>query len=290
MLAESMALATVGPARLDGPEPRYCLPMDHRPRKRFGQNFLHDAGTVERILGAVRAEPGQRLVEIGPGRGAITEGLLRAAGTLDVIELDRDLIEPLRSRLGGLGDLRIHNADALTFDLCALTDEPAALRVVGNLPYNISTPLLFRFIDQTDCIRDMHLMLQREVVERIVAPPGDKTFGRLSVMVQTYCAASSLFRIGPGAFSPAPKVDSAFLRLVPLRPLPYPPTDPARHARVVAAAFSQRRKTLRNSLAGLINTAGFDAAGVDPGLRAENLDPGAFVRLADSACNEFPAP
>jgi 16S rRNA (adenine1518-N6/adenine1519-N6)-dimethyltransferase len=133
-------------------------------------------------------------------------------------------------------------------------------------------------------------MLQREVVERIVAPPGDKTYGRLSVMVQTYCTATSLFRIGPGAFSPAPKVDSAFLRLVPLRPLPFPPRDTGRHAQVVAAAFSQRRKTLRNSLGGLLDAEGFDAAGVDPGLRAENLDPAAFVRLANIACNDFPAP
>ncbi len=264
--------------------------MEHQARKRFGQNFLHDPGTIERILRAVRPQAGERLVEIGPGLGAITEGLLLAAGALDVVELDRDLIEPLRVRLGALGDLRIHNADALAFDLCALGAAPASLRIVGNLPYNISTPLLFRFLEQAESIRDLHLMLQREVVERIVAPAGNKTYGRLSVMVQTYCAASSLFRIGPGAFTPAPKVESAFLRLVPLRPLPYSPKDRAALGRVVAAAFSQRRKTLRNSLAGVVDAAGFAAAGIDPGQRAENLDPAAFVRLADRACNDLARP
>ena len=254
----------------------------HQPRKRFGQNFLHDPGTVRRILDAVRPRPGERLVEIGPGQGAITRGLLESAGTLDAIELDRDLIAPLGARLAGLGDLRIHTADALRFDLCALAAGPASLRLVGNLPYNISTPLLFRFLEQSDCLLDLHLMLQREVVERIVAAPGGKDYGRLSVMVQTFCAAECLFRIGPGAFTPPPKVESAFLRLRPYRPLPWPPRDPRIHARVVASAFSQRRKTLRNSLDGLVGADAFAAAEVDPGLRAEVLDPAAFVRLADA--------
>jgi 16S rRNA (adenine1518-N6/adenine1519-N6)-dimethyltransferase len=191
------------------------------------------------------------------------------------------LIEPLRTALAGLGELHIHQADALTFDLCALAPAPASLRLVGNLPYNISTPLLFRFLDQAECIRDLHLMLQREVVERIVAAPGDKTYGRLSVMVQTRCAAELLFRIGPGAFVPAPKVESAFLRLEPWRPPAHALADPALHARLVAAAFSQRRKTLRNSLAGLAGAEDFEGAGIDPGLRAEALDVAGFVRLAN---------
>lgn len=252
------------------------------PRKRFGQNFLHDQGTIERILRAVAPRPGERLVEIGPGLGAITRGLLLGAGSLDVIELDRDLIEPLRTRLAGLGDLRIHQGDALTFDLCALAAGPASLRVVGNLPYNISTPLLFRFLDQTGCIRDLHLMLQREVVDRIVAGPGSKTYGRLSVMVQTWCEAQHLFRIGSGAFTPAPKVESAFLRLLPYRPIPYPLDDPALHGRIVAAAFSQRRKTLRNALAGLVDPGLIEEVGIDPGQRAETLAVAAFARLANA--------
>jgi 16S rRNA (adenine1518-N6/adenine1519-N6)-dimethyltransferase len=260
----------------------------HQPRKRFGQNFLHDPGTIRRILDAIRPCPGEHLVEIGPGRGALTRGLLERAGRLDAIELDRDLIAPLQATLAGVGDLCLHQADALQFDLHTLADAPAALRLVGNLPYNISTPLLFHFLDQLDCIADMHLMLQREVVERIAAEPGSRVYGRLSVMVQTWCEAQVLIVIGPGAFTPAPKVDSAVLRLRPWRPPQYPLVDPARHARLVAAAFAQRRKTLRNSLQGQVDAAVFAAAGIDPGLRAEALPVAAFARLANEACNQHP--
>lgn len=258
--------------------------MEYRARKRFGQNFLHDRQVIDRIHGAIAATPGERVVEIGPGQGAITQGLLTAVGSLDVVELDRDLVGPLRDRLGPLGDLRIHQADALNFDLCALVHASERLRLVGNLPYNISTPLLFRFLEQADCIDDMHLMLQKEVVERIVADPDDKTYGRLSVMVQTLCSADCLFRIGAGAFTPAPKVESAFLRLRPHRPLPYPVDDPALHARIVAAAFGQRRKTLRNSLSKLVDAQLLIATGIDPTLRAENLDVASYARLANAAC------
>ena len=296
--------------------------MDHRPRKRFGQNFLHDPGVIQRILAAVAARPGQHLVEIGPGHGALTAGLLAEAGLLDVVELDRDLIGPLADRLGaaesarmsdasgaahavsGLS-LRIHNADALTFDLCALlagsssieqasSSRPAAqlerreprgtrLRLVGNLPYNISTPLLFRFLAQADCIEDMHLMLQKEVVDRIAAPPGSKVYGRLSVMVQSYCNAERLFVVAAGAFRPPPKVSSAVVRLEPHRPLPYPIADPPWHARLVAAAFAQRRKTLRNSLSGLISADRIAACGIDPGARAEVLSIAEFAALANDS-------
>jgi 16S rRNA (adenine1518-N6/adenine1519-N6)-dimethyltransferase len=264
--------------------------MDHRARKRFGQNFLHDRQVIDRIHRAIAATPGDRVVEIGPGQGAITQGLLSAVGSLDVVELDRDLVGPLRDRLGPLGALRIHQADALSFALCALMHEGERLRLVGNLPYNISTPLLFRFLEQADCIEDMHLMLQKEVVERIVAEPGDKTYGRLSVMVQTLCSADCLFRIGAGAFTPAPKVESAFLRLQPHRPLPYPIDDPALHARIVAAAFGQRRKTLRNSLSKLIDADLLIETGIDPTLRAENLDVASYARLANAACKSPPIP
>ncbi|ADC62518.1 16S rRNA (adenine(1518)-N(6)/adenine(1519)-N(6))-dimethyltransferase RsmA [Allochromatium vinosum] len=259
--------------------------MEHRARKRFGQNFLHDPLVIDRIHAAIDARPGERLVEIGPGQGAITQGLLTRAGALDVIELDRDLIEPLRQRLGGLGELRIHNADALDFDLRTLADSEGTLRLVGNLPYNISTPLLFHFLDQLDALQDMHLMLQKEVVERIAAEPGDKTYGRLSVMIQSRCAAASLFRIGPGAFKPAPKVESAFLRLRPLRPLPHPIDDPRLHGRIVAAAFGQRRKTLRNSLSGVVDLDIIEAAGIDPKRRAEELDVASYTRLANLAAS-----
>ncbi|NKN31779.1 16S rRNA (adenine(1518)-N(6)/adenine(1519)-N(6))-dimethyltransferase RsmA [Marichromatium bheemlicum] len=257
----------------------------HQPRKRFGQNFLHDQGVIARIHAAIAARPGERLVEIGPGQGAITAGLLEAVGELDVVELDRDLIEPLRARLGGRGTLRIHNVDALKFDLCALRQGPEErVRVVGNLPYNISTPLLFHFLDQSPCLADLHLMLQKEVVDRMVAEPGSKTYGRLSVMVQTRCHARSLFRIGPGAFTPAPKVDSAIVRLEPAPEL-HSLTDPAHHARIVAAAFSQRRKTLRNSLSGLVMPEQFAAAEIDPGRRAETLSVTEFATLANAvAC------
>jgi len=261
--------------------------MDHRPRKRFGQNFLHDPGTIRRILNAIDPQPGQQVVEIGPGQGAITRGLLTAVGRLDVIELDRDLIGPLSQRLAGLGDLVIHNADALAFDLCALTDGERRLRLVGNLPYNISTPLLFRFLDQANCIADLHLMLQKEVVDRMCATPGSKTYGRLSVMVQSYCAAERLFVIGPGAFTPAPKVDSALVRLLPHRPLPYPIAEPALHARIVAAAFAQRRKTLRNALRQLLSGLGLDetvieTAGLDPADRAERVSVAGFAQLSET--------
>jgi 16S rRNA (adenine1518-N6/adenine1519-N6)-dimethyltransferase len=264
--------------------------MQHLARKRFGQNFLHDPAVIRRIVTAVAPRPGEHLVEIGPGRGAITTELLRAAGRLEAVELDRDLIEPLARTCAGLGELSIHSADALSFDLCALAPPGERLRLVGNLPYNISTPLLFRFLGQVDCIHDMHLMLQREVVERIAAGPGSKTYGRLSVMVQASCRAESLFVIRPGAFQPAPKVDSAFLRLTPHRPLPHPVDDPACLACIVAAAFSQRRKTLRNSLRALVSVETLEALGIDPGRRAEELAVETFVALANAACKSAVEP
>lgn len=259
---------------------------DHRPRKRFGQNFLHDPGTIRRIISALGPAPGQHLVEIGPGRGALTAGLLEAAGQLDVIELDRDLVGPLAERLGGLGELRVHQADALRFDLCSLLPVGAAgaqLRIVGNLPYNISTPLLFRFLDQAECIADLHLMLQKEVVDRMAAGPGSKTYGRLSVMVQSRCRVERVLTVGPGAFSPAPKVDSAVVRLQPLRPPPVDIADPPLHARLVAAAFAQRRKRLSNALRGIADAALIESCGLDPGNRAEQIGVADFARLANAA-------
>ena len=258
--------------------------MSHQPRKRFGQHFLHDPGVIRRIVAAIGPQPGDRLVEIGPGEGAITFELLRAVGRLDAVELDRDLVEPLRERSRGIGELVVHGADALRFDFCALATGGAKVRLVGNLPYNISTPLLFHLLDQSRCIRDMHFMLQKEVVERMAAGPGGKDYGRLSVMLQARCTVIPLFAIGPGAFRPPPKVDSAIVRLVPLA---QPPdiADQAVFARLVAAAFAQRRKTLRNGLKGLLSAEAIASLGIDPGARAEQLALDDFVRLANLACN-----
>lgn len=253
----------------------------HRARKRFGQNFLHDAGVIHRILRAIHAREGERLLEIGPGQGALTEGLLSSGGQLDVIELDLDLIPILQGKFGHLSNFRLNQGDALKFDFNRLDAAPHSLRVVGNLPYNISTPLIFHLLDNAALIRDMHFMLQKEVVERLAAEPGGGDWGRLSIMVQYHCRVEHLFNVGPGAFNPAPKVDSAIVRLVPHDVLPFPAKDHRLLERVVREAFNQRRKTLRNTLKGLLNSAEIEAAGVDGGLRPEQLDLAAFVRLAD---------
>ena len=197
------------------------------------------------------------------------------------------VVEPLRARCAGLGDLAVHRADALRFDFCALAPPGGRLRIVGNLPYNISTPLLFHLLDQAACIRDMHFMLQKEVVERMAAAPGGRDYGRLSVMLQARCEVTPLFTIGPGAFQPPPKVDSAVVRLVPCA-APLAIDDDAAFAHVVAAAFAQRRKTLRNGLRGLLTGEAIAALGIDPGTRAEQLPLEDFVRLANAAWKAAP--
>ncbi|RRQ22330.1 16S rRNA (adenine(1518)-N(6)/adenine(1519)-N(6))-dimethyltransferase RsmA [Thiohalobacter thiocyanaticus] len=251
----------------------------HRPRKRFGQNFLHDPGSIERILAAIDPQPGQALVEIGPGRGALTWQLLERLGRLEVIELDRDLCARLDTeRHAHPGELIIHSADALKTDFCGL-EQPPPLRVVGNLPYNISTPLLFHLLGQAGCIRDMHFLLQKEVVERMAAAPGGRDYGRLSVMLQMLCEVEPLFTVGPGAFHPPPKVDSACVRLIPL-PTPRYVIDPDTFADRTRLAFAHRRKTLRNNLKGELHTEQLEAAGIDPGRRAETLSLEEFARLS----------
>ncbi len=256
--------------------------MTHKARKRFGQNFLHDPGVIRRIVSAVAPSPGQRLVEIGPGQGAITKELLKVAGRLDAVELDRDLIVPLARMCGDLGELQIHCADALKFDFHQLVEEGQSLRVIGNLPYNISTPILFHLLDQLDCIQDMHFMLQKEVVDRMAAEAGSKAYGRLSVMLQLKCDVMPLFDIGPGAFKPAPKVSSAFVRLQP-HPKPVVQIDDyAVFSQVVTQAFAQRRKTLRNSLRELIDADAMQALGIDPVIRAERLTLDEFAALANA--------
>jgi 16S rRNA (adenine1518-N6/adenine1519-N6)-dimethyltransferase len=252
----------------------------HRPRKRFGQHFLHDPAVIRRIIEAVHPTPGQRLVEIGPGEGALTMPLLEHGGRLTVIELDRDLAARLAARPEAQHQLTVLQGDALKLDLAGLAAPGERLRLVGNLPYNVSTPLLFRFIAQAGVIDDMHFMLQREVVERMAAPPGSKTYGRLSVMLAAACRIEALFDIGPGAFRPPPQVWSSFVRLEPWRKPPFTIADGARFAEVVRRAFGQRRKTLRNALAGLVDEDAIRAAGCDPGARAETLPAEAFARLA----------
>jgi 16S rRNA (adenine1518-N6/adenine1519-N6)-dimethyltransferase len=254
--------------------------IGHRPRKRLGQHFLHDPGVIARIIAAVNPQPGQRLVEIGPGEGALTVPLLEQGVGLTVIELDRDLAARLAARPEAGRSLRVVQGDALKIRLAELAAPGARLRLLGNLPYNVSTPLLFRFIAQAEVIDDMHFMLQREVVERMAAPPGSKTYGRLSVMLAAACRIEALFDVGPGAFRPPPKVWSSVVRLLPWREPPFEIPDRGHFAEVVRRAFGQRRKTLRNALAGLVEEAAIRASGVDPGARAETLPPEAFARLA----------
>ncbi|WP_163558528.1 16S rRNA (adenine(1518)-N(6)/adenine(1519)-N(6))-dimethyltransferase RsmA [Halomonas sp. NO4] len=257
-------------------------PPVHRARKRFGQNFLRDPGVIARIVRAIAPRPGERLIEIGPGQGALTEPLLEAAdGRLEVIELDRDLVPGLRVQFFDYPALVVHEADALTFDFRTLRGEGAPLRVVGNLPYNISTPLIAHLLEAGDAIADMHFMLQKEVVERLAAEPGGADWGRLSVMAQYRCAVDSLFRVPPEAFVPRPKVDSAIVRLTPYATLPFPARDEALLFELVRQAFGQRRKTLRNNLKGRIGAAALEALGIDSARRPQTLTVEEFVRIAN---------
>lgn len=257
----------------------YTSAAAHIPRKRFGQHFLHDKNILGRIVESVAPRPGERIVEIGPGEGALTFPLLRAAGVLTAIELDRDLIEPLRARAAGIGELTIINQDVLNVDFGALA-AGGVLRIVGNLPYNISTPILFHCLDNAPAITDMHFMLQKEVVDRMGAAPGSKVYGRLSVMLQLRCSVEPLFGVPPQSFRPPPKVDSAVVRLTPLASKDLPQADFDLIDKLVRAAFGQRRKTLNNSLQELVDAEDFAASDIDPRARAEQLAPGAFVRLA----------
>jgi 16S rRNA (adenine1518-N6/adenine1519-N6)-dimethyltransferase len=255
------------------------LRTTHTAKKRFGQNFLHDPGVIERILRAINPQPGDTLVEIGPGLGALTRPLLQRVPALTVIELDRDVIPHLRSACADNPGLNILQADALKVDYAALAPAGAQLRLIGNLPYNISTPVLFHLLKFADHIRDMHFMLQKEVVERMCAEPDTEAYGRLTVTLAARAQCDWLFHVGPGAFKPAPKVDSAVVRVTP-RPPPFEIQNYKTFDAVVTAAFGQRRKTLSNALKSLMNADAIRAAGVDPGARAETLAPEAFARLA----------
>ena len=255
--------------------------QQHQARKRFGQNFLNDDGVIADIVAAIAPKSNDRMVEIGPGLGAMTTPLLDTLKHLHVVEIDRDLIARLKQRFKP-ERLTIHEGDALEFDFASLAGEANDLRVVGNLPYNISTPLLFHLAEYADRVRDMHFMLQKEVVERMVAEPGGAEYGRLSVMLQYRYVMEPLFIVPPTAFNPPPKVDSAIVRMIPLPAAALTAKDYALFAKVVTAAFGQRRKMLRNTLRELIDEAGLTALGIAPTARAEDLGVAEYVRIANA--------
>ncbi|MCL6271805.1 16S rRNA (adenine(1518)-N(6)/adenine(1519)-N(6))-dimethyltransferase RsmA [Sansalvadorimonas sp. 2012CJ34-2] len=255
--------------------------IPHKARKRFGQNFLHDPAIINRIIRSIGPKSDDHLVEIGPGQGALTNQLQAGSGRLDVVELDRDLIPWLKLQFGLNENFAIHEADALQFDFATLRQTDEQLRIVGNLPYNISTPLIFHLLTYADIVKDMHFMLQKEVVERMAAQPGDKHYGRLGVMVQYFCQVHYLFPVGPGAFNPPPKVDSAIVRLTPYKELPCPCKNHGILEKVVKAAFAMRRKTLRNCLKSLISGDELEQLGIDPSLRPERIALESFVKIAD---------
>lgn len=255
--------------------------MTHKARKRFGQNFLQDHSIINNILSHAYPQAGEHWVEIGPGLGALTLPLLSSGVTLDLVELDRDLVTHLQKQFVGNPNLTIHSADALKFDFNALAKPNEKLRIIGNLPYNISSPILFHCITHLDVIEDMIFMLQKEVVDRMAAAPGSKVYGRLSVMLQLACRVEPLLPVPPQAFRPPPKVDSAVVRLTPLPREQRPVEQLESIARLVRAAFGQRRKTLSNSLDGLASADDLRAVDIDPRARAEQLSPPSFVRLAE---------
>jgi 16S rRNA (adenine1518-N6/adenine1519-N6)-dimethyltransferase len=250
-------------------------------RKRFGQHFLHDRHVISRIVTELAPRPEEHIVEIGPGTGALTRELVTRVGHLDAVELDRDLITRLQAEIPPK-KLTLHSADALKFHFCQLVPEGRQLRLVGNLPYNISTPLLFHLLDQAKCIQDMLFMLQKEVVQRLKAAPGGKDYGRLSVMIQYRCAVEKLFDVAAGAFVPPPKVASSVVRLTPYAVPPVVVKDREWFAHVVRAAFASRRKTLRNNMKGMLSAEQMVTLGIDPTRRAETLSLAEFAALANA--------
>jgi 16S rRNA (adenine1518-N6/adenine1519-N6)-dimethyltransferase len=250
-----------------------------RPRKSLGQHFLHDRNVIRKILDAIGPRPGEHFVEIGPGRGALTVPLLEAVQRLDVVEIDRLLADELERGFGGAG-LTVHRADALKFDFRTIGRGPGSLRLAGNLPYNISTPLLFHLLDHQDLFRDLHVMLQREVVERMTAAPDTRAYGRLTVALAVRCRVECLFLVRPGSFTPPPAVDSAVARIVPDPALAARIIDPAAFDRVVTRAFSMRRKRLANALKGVLSEADIGACGIDPGLRPGVVTPEGYIALS----------
>ena len=251
----------------------------HRPRKRFGQHFLRDPGVIDAIIRAIAPAEGDRIVEIGPGDAALTRPLARRVSALHAVELDRDLASRLRREFADYANVTIHEADALTFDYAALGD---SLRLVGNLPYNISTPLLFALVDHREHILDMHFMLQKEVVDRMAAEPGSKAYGRLGIMLGCHFEVEALFDVDRLAFDPPPEVTSSVVRLRPHAAGTFDIRNEALLSRLVAQAFSQRRKTIRNALRNTVDEATLEAVGIDPRLRPEAVPIASYVRLANT--------
>ena len=254
--------------------------MTHTARKRFGQNFLHDHSIIYNILAHAHPVAGEHWVEIGPGLGALTLPLLESGAKLDVVELDRDLVSRLQKQFADRSNLTVHSADALNFDFAALAQAGEKLRIIGNLPYNISTPLMFHLLETTDCVEDMHFMLQKEVVDRICAEPGSKKYGRLSVMMQYYCENELLFDVPPESFDPIPQVMSAIVRLTPHAQPPVDISDMKSFSQLVTQAFSQRRKTIRNSLKNFIAEQQIIDLGIDANLRAESVSLAEFALIS----------
>ncbi len=260
--------------------------MKHTARKRFGQNFLHDAGIIHQIVFAISPQRDDKIVEIGPGKGALTGPIVAQSGKIEVIELDRDLIPILKQNLEGKGELIVHSADALKFNFTDLSEQKNDLRIIGNLPYNISTPLLFHLTAFLPQIKDMHFMLQKEVVDRIVAKPNTKAYGRLGVMLQYYCTVEKLFIVKPGAFTPAPKVDSAIVRLIPHSAPLVKVNDNNVFSKLVTQCFAMRRKTLRNNLKEILTIEQIESVGINPGCRAETLTLSEFAALSNLVTTE----
>ncbi len=254
----------------------------HQARKRFGQNFLTDDSIIRQIARAIAPKAGERIAEIGPGQGAITAYLLEHCPTLCAIELDRDLVPLLRQKFSGFPDFRIYQSDALNFDFKSLLESPEEkLRIVGNLPYNISTPLIFHILGFENAVKDMHFMLQKEVVDRLAATAGTKSYGRLSVMAQYRCDVESLFDVAPESFRPIPKVISSIVRMTPFTQRPAVAHNEYHFAELVKMAFQQRRKTLRNAIKPLLHDLDENAINVDLGRRAEQLTVSEFVSLSN---------
>lgn len=252
----------------------------HQPRKRFGQNFLKDMAIVQQIVAAINPGNSDHVVEIGPGMGVLTQALLPEVGYLDAVEIDRDLVAKFESSSLPLGNFSIHSADALTFDFCSLCRNGQPIKLVGNLPYNISTPLIFHLFEQLQCVTDMHFMLQKEVVERMIAQPGSRDYGKLSVMVQYHCQVEKLFDVPPQAFSPQPKVDSSIVRLTPRTTPVVSINNYEDFEKIVTASFAHRRKTLHNNLKTILTDEQLQSVNIDPSRRAETLTLYEFAALS----------
>ncbi|MDA8562020.1 16S rRNA (adenine(1518)-N(6)/adenine(1519)-N(6))-dimethyltransferase RsmA [Gammaproteobacteria bacterium] len=253
----------------------------HVARKRFGQHFLHDKNIIKRLVQVISPKSDQHIVEIGPGQGALTVPILELIGKIEAIELDKDLIHPLTERCLKKGELNIHQADALKFDFSTLFNNQTPLRIIGNLPYNISTPLIFHLLTFSKYISDMHFMLQKEVVDRIAAPPQSRDYGRLSIMVQYHCEVNALFDIPPTAFYPSPQVQSKIIKLSPYHDIPHTAKNYEHFATVVKTAFSQRRKTIRNSLSTIVTDSDWEKITIDSKLRPEQLGVLEFLKISN---------